>query len=60
MGNICCASLDNATDMPFNGYVILSPRNTWRPNPPEKKRYISPKRSRKSNYSLKRENLNRI
>ena len=57
MGNICCASLDDASEMPFNGYVILSPRNTWRPNPPEKKRYISPNRrwSRKSNYSLKRE-----
>lgn len=56
MGNICCASLDDASEMPFNGYVILSPRNTWRPNPPEKKRYKSPNRRwrRERNYYLER------
>ena len=55
MGNICCMSLEDSSEIPFNGCVILSPRNTWRPNAPKKKRYKSPKINRriKDNY-LKR------
>jgi hypothetical protein len=55
MGNICCMSLEDSSEKPFNSYVILSPRNTWRPNAPKKKRYKSPKINRKTkdNY-LKR------
>ena len=44
MGNICCISLKNSSEKPFNEfYIIHSPRNIWRPIAPKRKRYPSPK-----------------